>query len=454
MQELIPVTLVVGFLGSGKTTFINSILNGDHGKKIAVIENEFGEVGIDEEILTGSEDLLVEMSNGCICCSMRGDLVESLTKLLAKSKDFEHIVIEATGMANPGPIIETFFSSDILSESFTLDSVIGLVDSGHFRKNVDKFEHSEQIAFYDQIAFSETILLNKVDMTSKEELEEIKNDISKRNPHVTLIETIEAKVDLNKVMGTRSFDLSVIEKTMPKTSGVEYPFSWGGIVNLKAGFYKLNIGHVHHNEKVVFFKVDESEFSDRMTSYASSIFFSPQRRAKRGANISVDEHTLLDFEGAHDGRNILDIEFDGSYAFFFTDDPGHLKVEIINRENQVISFENSKSYKKTQHSHGDEVNSISLEFEGALNPQSFEMFLNVLYTQYKDEIYRSKGVLHFFGNPQRVLFQGVYSSLKFDHGRDWEETTSRVNKIVFIGKGLIGSSLEAGLKNCIVEETK
>lgn len=453
MQELIPVTLVVGFLGSGKTTFINGILNGDHGKKIAIIENEFGEVGIDDEILSGSDDLFVEMSNGCICCSMKGDLVESLTNLLSKSKDFEHIVIEATGMANPGPIIETFFSSEALSESFTLDSVIGLVDIAHFKKNVEKFENNEQIAFYDQIAFSETILLNKVDMASKEDVSDIKKDILRKNPNANIIETTHASVDLDKVIGTKSFDLSAIEKSMPKSSGVEYPFSWGGIIEFKAGFFKFNVDHIHHNERMVFFKVDESEINEKIITYASSIFFSPQRRAKRGANLSVDEHILLDFEGRHDGRNILDVEYEGNYAVFLTDHPSHLQLKVLGKDNEEIHFKDKQDFKKVEHFHGDEINSISLEFEGALNPQSFEMFLNVLYSQYRDEIYRAKGILHFYGNDQRVLFQGVYSSLKFDHGREWQES-KRVNKIVFIGKGLIGSSLEAGLKNCVVEETK
>ncbi len=453
MQELIPVTLVVGFLGSGKTTFINNILNGDHGKKIAVIENEFGEIGIDDEILSGSDDLFVEMSNGCICCSMKGDLVESLSKLLSKSKDFEHIVIEATGMANPGPIIETFFSSDILSASFSLDSVIGLVDCAHFDKNVEKFENNEQIAFYDQIAFSETILLNKVDSIERAEIDKIKEDILKRNPHVSVIETTHAKVDLDKVMGKNSFDLSMIEQTMPESSGVEYPFSWGGVINLKAGFYKFNVNHIHHNERLVFFKIDGDSITDKVSSYASSIFYSPQRRSKRGSNLNVDEHILLDFEGEKTGRNILNIEYDGNYAIFLTDHPKHLQLEILDRKENIVTIGEGVSYKRVEHFHGDEVNSISLEFSGALNPQSFEMFLNVLYSQYKDEIYRSKGVLNFLGNDQRVLFQGVYSSLKFDHGRDWNNDI-RTNKIVFIGKGLIGSSLEAGLKNCVVEETK
>ncbi|WP_372652168.1 GTP-binding protein [Halobacteriovorax sp.] len=453
MKELIPVTLVVGFLGSGKTTFINNILNGDHGKKIAVIENEFGEIGIDDEILTGSDDLFVEMSNGCICCSMRGDLVESLSKLLSKSKDFEHIVIEATGMANPGPIIETFFSSEELSASFSLDSVVGLVDGAHFKMNVEKFENNEQIAFYDQIAFSESILLNKVDMIDQTEIERIKESILKRNPHVSVIETTQAKVDLSKVMGKKSFDFSMVEKTMPESTGVEYPFSWGGILKLKAGFYKFNVDHIHHNERLVFFKIDGDSITDKVSSYASSIFYSPQRRSRRGTNLNVDEHILLDFEGEKTGRNILDIEYDGNYAFFLTDHPKHLKLEVLDRTEKLIPIEDGVKYKKVEHFHGDEVNSISLEFSGALNPQSFEMFLNVLYSQYKDEIYRSKGILHFLGNDQRVLFQGVYSSLKFDHGRDWGSDI-RSNKIVFIGKGLIGSSLEAGLKNCVVEETK
>ncbi|WP_417336739.1 CobW family GTP-binding protein [Halobacteriovorax marinus] len=450
MQELIPVTLVVGFLGSGKTTFINEILNGDHGKKIAVIENEFGEVGIDDEILSGSNDLFVEMSNGCICCSIKGDLVESLNKLLVHAKNFEHIVIEATGMANPGPIIETFFSSEELSRSFVLDSVIGLVDSEHFEKNLEKFENSEEIAFYDQIAFSETILLNKSDTITAEELTSIREKVKVKNPNAQIISTTHSKVDLSKVMGTRSFDLKAIEETMPSANAVEYPFSWAGVIELKAGFYKFNIDHSHHNERMVFFKIDEDDLNDKIINYANSLFFSPQRRAKRGANLNVDEHILLDFGGEHTGRNILDIEFDGNYAFFISDHPSHLQLKILNREENEIEFNTDHSFKKVEHFHGNEINSISLEFSGALNPQSFEMFLNVLYSQYRDEIYRSKGILHFYGNDSRVLFQGVYSSLKFDHGREWADE-QRINKIVFIGKGLIGPSLEAGLKNCIVE---
>jgi len=451
MQGKIPVTLVVGFLGSGKTTFINNILHGDHGKKIAIIENEFGEVGIDDEILKGGEDLFVEMNNGCICCSIKGDFVDSLSKLLKNSKNFDQIVIEATGMANPGPIIETFFSSPQLQESFYLDSVVGLVDCAHYELNLSKFDKDEEVAFHDQIAFSESLLLNKVDLVSKEQLENIKKSILENNAQANFYETTNAQIDLDEVIGKNSYDLSLVEASMPESSEVEYPFSWAGVVDLKAGFYKLNFDHIHQNAQLVFFKVDNGDvdINDQKTSYASSFFYSPKRRSKNGANLKVEENILLDFEDKHAGQFILDIEFSGSYAVFLTDSPKHLKMKITDREESKIEIPVGRDFKKMTHSHGDKINSVSFEFEGALNPHSFEMFLNVLYSQYTNEIYRSKGVLHFTGNDSRVVFQGVYSSLQFDHGRDWGDD-KRVNKIVFIGKGLVGASLEAGIKNCRV----
>lgn len=448
MNKSIPVTLVVGFLGSGKTTFINNILHGNHGKKIAIIENEFGEVGIDDEILKGDDDLFVEMNNGCICCTMKGDLVESLEKLLEKSNEFEHIVIEATGMANPGPIIETFFSSDRIAEKFSLDSVIGLVDSSNYDLNISKFENEEEVAFFDQIVFSETILLNKVDLLDENKITEIEQKVIASNPNAKIFKTTNSQIDLDKVMGQNSFDLSKVEDSLPKDSSVEYPFSWGGTVSLKAGFFKLKFDHTHHAEKLVFFKVDEDSVNDQMISYASSIFFSPLRKAKSGDNLNVDEHIQLEFDG-HSGQFILDIEYEGNYVFFLTDSPKHLKMSILDRNEDIVKIKNEKNFSKMEHFHGDKINSVAFEFEGEINPQSFQMFLNVLFTQYKEEIYRSKGVLNFSGNPQRVIFQGVYSSLKFDHGKEWGSDTP-YNKIVFIGKGLVGASLEAGIKNCLI----
>ncbi|OUR99806.1 hypothetical protein A9Q84_01905 [Halobacteriovorax marinus] len=449
MREKIPVTLVVGFLGSGKTTFINNILHGDHGKKIAVIENEFGDVGIDDELLKGGEDLIVEMNNGCICCSMKGDLVESLSKLLDNSKDFDQIVIEATGMANPGPIIETFFSSPVLSESFILDSVIGLIDCAHYELNLKNFDQDEEVAFHDQIAFSESLLLNKVDLVSEIELKKIREKLRENNPHVKVFETTKAQVDLSLVMGRSSFDLSLVEDSMPKPSGVEYPFAWGGVISLQEGTHRLSFNHTHHNEQLVFFKVDEDDINKQAISYATSFFYSPKRRSKAKAVLSTEEHILLDFQDQHFTQYSIEVEHVGKYAFFLSDSPKHLQMNIEDKSDSAIEIPKGVEFKKMTHSHGDKINSVSFEFEGALNPHSFEMFLNVLYTQYSNNIYRSKGVLHFEGNDQRVVFQGVYSSVQFDHGREWG-SDKRVNKIVFIGKGLVGASLEAGIKNCRV----
>jgi len=166
-QNMVPVTILTGFLGSGKTTLLNRILREDHGQRIAVIENEFGEVGIDNAIIEQADEQIVEMNNGCICCTVRGDLIRILGDLKDKrdkgALKFDRVVIETTGMADPGPVAQTFFTDDEIGNYYLLDSIITIVDAKHAPQQLDEFHEAQE-----QVGFADRLLLSKTDLTGEE----------------------------------------------------------------------------------------------------------------------------------------------------------------------------------------------------------------------------------------------------------------------------------------------
>ncbi len=168
--DRVPVTVLTGFLGSGKTTLLNRILSENHGKRIAVIENEFGEVGIDHQLVIGAEEEIFETNNGCICCTVRGDLLRILGQLLKRRDKFDYIIVETTGMADPGPVAQTFFLDDEFKQQFLLDAIVTVIDAHHIEKHLDEMKEPGE-----QVAFADVILLNKVDLVSETELERIES---------------------------------------------------------------------------------------------------------------------------------------------------------------------------------------------------------------------------------------------------------------------------------------
>jgi G3E family GTPase len=173
--EKVPATVLTGYLGAGKTTLLNRILTAEHGKKIAVIVNEFGEIGIDQQLIIGADEEIFEMNNGCICCSVRGDLIRIISDLMQQRERFEHIVIETTGLADPSPVVQTFFVEADVQTQVNLDSVLTVVDAKHI------YQHWEDSEAQEQIAFADTILLNKIDLVTPPELAELEAKIRHMN---------------------------------------------------------------------------------------------------------------------------------------------------------------------------------------------------------------------------------------------------------------------------------
>jgi G3E family GTPase len=198
----VPVTVVTGFLGSGKTTLVNRILAEQHGRKIAVIINEFGEISVDGQlVLTDDQEDLVEFNNGCLCCTVRGDLVDTLAKLKDRS-DLDAILIETTGLADPAPVASTFFIADEIKSETRLDSFVTLADAVNLETNLEQSEEAQE-----QIAFADIILLNKMDLVSEEQAGDVERRIRTLNPFAKIHHTEHSAIDLDKVFGVGAFDL-------------------------------------------------------------------------------------------------------------------------------------------------------------------------------------------------------------------------------------------------------
>jgi G3E family GTPase len=210
MTQQTPVTVLTGYLGAGKTTLLNRILTEDHGKRYAVIVNEFGEVGIDNDLVVGADEEVFEMNNGCVCCTVRGDLIRVLSGLMKRKGGFDAIVVETTGLADPGPVAQTFFVDDEVRAKTKLDSVTTVVDAKHLPLRLaDSKEAVEQIAFADQI------VLNKTDLVSEEELRAVEAQIRRLNPLAPIHRTQRSQVPLDAILGRGSFDLGRITDIEP-----------------------------------------------------------------------------------------------------------------------------------------------------------------------------------------------------------------------------------------------
>ncbi|MDO1559142.1 GTP-binding protein [Brevundimonas sp. 2R-24] len=233
MTDKTPVTVLTGYLGAGKTTLLNRILSEDHGKRYAVIVNEFGEIGIDNDLIVGADEEVFEMNNGCVCCTVRGDLIRVVSGLMKRKGGFDAIIVETTGLADPGPVAQTFFVDEDVREKTRLDSVVALVDARHIHEQLDRSREARE-----QVAFADRLILNKTDLVDEAALAEVEARLRALNPLAPITRAERSRVPLEQILGVGGFDLDRVAERLPADNpGHGEP----------GHVHDENCGHDHHS---------------------------------------------------------------------------------------------------------------------------------------------------------------------------------------------------------------
>ena len=445
LAQKVPVTILTGFLGSGKTTLLNRILTEEHGKRIAVIENEFGEVGIDQALVINADEEVFEMSNGCLCCTVRGDLIRVLNNLNKRRDKFDYVLVETTGLADPGPVAQTFFMDEELAAEYALDGIVTLVDAAHIEQQLGRSDESTE-----QIAFADVLVLNKTDLVKDEALDRLESRIRDINRMAQVVRSEHANVPVKTVLDLGAFDLDQVLDRRPTFLEPEYPFEWTGVYSLDKGRYELTLEE-GPDPTMSLVVVPEQGTDDaalrESAEWCVREYAEPAQSIQAGEDIPAGKHVNLQLD--YPGRKSFSLNVDSPVRVgIYTQ---HLAEEFdikLNANGAVLSPDVERTW-VAQHEHDDEVGSISIEVDGDVDAERLNGWLGRLLMERGVDIFRMKGFISVSGESRRFVFQGVHMLFDGQPDREWGEEPRR-NQLVFIGRNLDEQGMREGFEACLI----
>ncbi|HVU38881.1 MAG TPA: CobW family GTP-binding protein [Opitutales bacterium] len=497
-----PVTILTGFLGAGKTTLLNHLLAQLPGKRIAVIENEFGEVSIDHAIIVGAEEQV--LSNGCVCCTVRGDLLRVLQEFSEQQKNYDAIILETTGLANPTPIAQTFLLDPALQQRYRLDGIVTLADALNLPRHLDTKDEAQK-----QIGFADVIILNKTELVDGAALDALEERLRGLNRTAKILRTTQAQVPPAAVLNLHAFDLERALELDPDFTRPEHPFTWAGLYTLPAGAYRLTVaaaaahhdeccghdhdhehaeaqhhhehapehhehqhehseecgcGHDHHHEHMEHEHKHNHELAHPMT-FACLALADTTEKSWQTAVLEADALFGTQVEAAHPGAAlrperkvrelilpeqdnafVLELPKAGAYALFAHHDPT-AHGGGLSREGRAFTPARVERFKHA-HAHDGRVKSFTIQANGDLDLEKVNPWLEDLLAKESDRLYRLKGFLAIRGVKEKYLLQSVHQLFSGDVAGPWGAEPRR-NTLVFIGEDLDERALTRGFLKCL-----
>ena len=441
----VPVTILTGFLGSGKTTLLNRILIEEHGKRIAVVENEYGEVGIDQALVINADEEIFEMSNGCICCTVRGDLIRVLGNLNKRRDKFDYVLVETTGLADPGPVAQTFFMDDEIGSAYSLDGIVTLVDAAHIDQQLGRSDESTE-----QIAFADVLVLNKTDLVNGEALDGLETRLRDMNRMARVVRSERANVSVDTVLNLGAFDLDQALERRPTFLEPEYPFEWTGVYSLDVGRYELSLAEGPDPEMSLVVVSDQGADDVALRESAEWCvrrYAEPGEHIHPGQEISVGTHVNLQLDSPGRKSFLLEVDTPMRVGLFAQHLAEEFDLQLTNADGAVVPTEAERTW-VAQHEHDDEVGSIAIEMDGDVDPDRLNRWLGELLRERGVDIFRMKGFISLAGQSRRFVFQGVHMLFDGQPDREWGETPRR-NQLVFIGRNLDEQSMRQDFEACL-----
>ena len=446
-NQRVPVTILTGFLGAGKTTLLNRILSEEHGKRIAVIENEYGEVGIDQALVINADEEIFEMSNGCICCTVRGDLIRVLGNLMKRRDKFDYVLVETTGLADPGPVAQTFFVDDEIREEFMLDGIVTLVDAAHINQQLGRSDESTE-----QIAFADVVVLNKTDLVETDGVETLESRLREMNCMAKIVRSQMADVPVDTVLNLKAFDLDQVLERRPTFLEPEYPFEWTGVYTLEPGTYQLRLAE--GPDPVMSLVVTQNQGSDdealsQGAEKCVRLYAEPAEAIEPGGGIGLETHVSLQLQAAGQKSFQLHVESATTIGLYAQHTAEEFDMKLFGADGSSEIPVEAERLWVAQHEHDDEVGSFAIERTGDLDPDILNVWLSTLLQEHGVDIFRMKGFLSLKGVPNRYVFQGVHMLFDGQEDKPWGDDV-RLNQLVFIGRNLDEETITKGFDACLV----
>ncbi len=458
IEQKVPVTILTGFLGSGKTTLLNRILSEEHGKRIAVIENEYGEVGIDQGLVINADEEVFEMSNGCICCTVRGDLIRVLGNLMKRRDKFDYVLVETTGLADPGPVAQTFFMDDEIRNEFSLDGIVTLVDAAHIDQQLGRSDESSE-----QVAFADVLVLNKTDLVTDESLNILESRLRDMNRMARVVRSKQAEVSIDNVLNLSAFDLDQVLKRRPTFLEPEYPFEWTGVFSLEKGRYELSLEEGPDPTMSLVVLEDQGIDEAALNAGAEScvrLYADSAELLHPGNTVPIEKHVSLQLQS--NGRKSFFLELDNpTHIGLFTQHTAEefdIKVSRVDtlitttesdgKNDVLVKLETERTW-VAEHEHDDEVGSIAIERIGDVDPEKLNKWLSRLLSEKGVDIFRTKGFISYAGESRRMVFQGVHMLFTAQPDKEWGNEP-RHNQLVFIGRNLDEEEMCREFDKCLV----